>query len=62
VIARDADTAETGRDDDPVGLAARLSSRIWRGEPLDLQTEIAPHPNETAVAYKAHFGKDIEVA
>ena len=32
-----------------------------RGELLDLLTEIALHPDEMAAAYKAHFGKDIEV-
>ncbi|MET3791357.1 ABC transporter substrate-binding protein [Aquamicrobium terrae] len=32
-----------------------------RGELLDLLTEIALHPDEMAEAYKAEFGKDIEV-
>ncbi|WP_246671310.1 ABC transporter substrate-binding protein [Mesorhizobium sp. 8] len=32
-----------------------------RGELLDLLTEIALHPDEMAAAYKAQFGKDIEV-
>ncbi|WPE23012.1 hypothetical protein ShzoTeo12_42300 (plasmid) [Shinella zoogloeoides] len=32
-----------------------------RGELLDLLTEIALHPDEMAAAYKAEFGKDIEV-
>ncbi|CAK7261391.1 Extracellular solute-binding protein (plasmid) [Shinella sp. WSC3-e] len=32
-----------------------------RGELLDLLTEIALHPDEMAAAYKAQYGKDIEV-
>lgn len=32
-----------------------------RGELLDLLTEISLHPDEMAAAYKAEFGKDIEV-
>jgi iron(III) transport system substrate-binding protein len=32
-----------------------------RGELLDLLTEIALHPDEMAAAYKAQFGKDVEV-
>jgi len=59
-------------DGSPVSNLWQLTQPEWqgrvlmvdpsqRGELLDLLTEIALHPDEMAAAYKAQFGKDIEV-
>ncbi len=59
-------------DGSPVTNLWQLTTPEWRGrvlmvdpsqrgELLDLLTEISLHPDEMAAAYKAEFGKDIEV-
>jgi iron(III) transport system substrate-binding protein len=59
-------------DGSPVANLWQLTEPDWtgrvlmvdpsqRGELLDLLTEIALHPDEMAKAYKARYGKDIEV-